>query len=209
MSSQRLVVDVVTGDVHQRIDYDTFGRITADTNPGGDVSWDYQQPFSLLDRLTDADGDVTDFDYDAVRRGVEHHAAETDECLTKLTMGGDDLATRMLDARDREIEIWSGHRWADVLALWWCLDAVSLSGIELDNIWLVQPPVNRPPPASLDVWHKEPVQLEFSVRVRLRSSLVRAGKGLWRRFSASTPREFESARREGSTAFPALTMQAV
>ena len=32
--SIRLVVNVATGALAQRIDYDEFGRVTADTNPG-------------------------------------------------------------------------------------------------------------------------------------------------------------------------------
>jgi len=46
--SVRLVVDVATGDVAQRLDYDPLGRVTSDTNPGF-------QPFGYAGGLYDPD----------------------------------------------------------------------------------------------------------------------------------------------------------
>jgi RHS repeat-associated protein len=47
LGSVRLVVNASTGAVAQRIDYDTFGRVTSDTNPGF-------QPFGFAGGLYDA-----------------------------------------------------------------------------------------------------------------------------------------------------------
>jgi RHS repeat-associated protein len=46
LGSPRLVVDTTTGEIAQRLDYDPFGRITADTNPGF-------QPFGFAGGLYD------------------------------------------------------------------------------------------------------------------------------------------------------------
>jgi RHS repeat-associated protein len=59
--SVRLVVDASAGDVAQRIDYDSFGRVTADSSPGS-------QPFGSAGGLYDADTKLVRFgarDYDA------------------------------------------------------------------------------------------------------------------------------------------------
>ncbi len=61
LGSVRLVVNTATGAVAQRIDYDEFGNITADTNPGF-------QPFGFAGGLYDVDTKLTRFgarDYDA------------------------------------------------------------------------------------------------------------------------------------------------
>ncbi len=60
LGSPRLVVDAATGTVAQRIDYDTFGRVSADTNPGF-------QPFGYAGGLYDPDTGLVRFgarDYD-------------------------------------------------------------------------------------------------------------------------------------------------
>jgi RHS repeat-associated protein len=60
VGSVRLVVNASTGAVAQRIDYDAFGVVTADTNPGF-------QPFGFAGGLTDLDTGLVRFgarDYD-------------------------------------------------------------------------------------------------------------------------------------------------
>jgi RHS repeat-associated protein len=62
LGSVRLVVDVVDGAVAQRMDYDEFGRVIVDTNPGF-------QPFGFAGGMYDADTGLVRFgarDYDAV-----------------------------------------------------------------------------------------------------------------------------------------------
>jgi len=59
--SVRLVIDAQSGEVAQQIDYDTWGQITNDTNPGF-------QPFGFAGGLYDPDTGLTRFgarDYDA------------------------------------------------------------------------------------------------------------------------------------------------
>ena len=60
VGSVRLVVDASTGAIAQRIDYDAFGVVTQDTNPGF-------QPFGFAGRLIDGDTGLVRFgarDYD-------------------------------------------------------------------------------------------------------------------------------------------------
>ena len=52
--SVRLVVDVETGEVMQRLDYDSFGRVLRDTNPGF-------QPFGFQSGLHDPDTGLVEF----------------------------------------------------------------------------------------------------------------------------------------------------
>jgi len=57
----RLVVDVATGTIAQRIDYDEFGKVLSDTSPGF-------QPFGFAGGLYDSDTGLVRFgerDYDA------------------------------------------------------------------------------------------------------------------------------------------------
>jgi len=61
LGSPRLVVNTATGDVVQRMDYDEFGRVLSDDNPGF-------QPFGFAGGLWDADTGLVRFgarDYDA------------------------------------------------------------------------------------------------------------------------------------------------
>lgn len=61
LGSPRLVVDVSSGTIVQRLDYDVFGNIVLDTNPGF-------QPFGFAGGLYDRDTQLTRFgarDYDA------------------------------------------------------------------------------------------------------------------------------------------------
>jgi len=62
LGSVRLVVDTATGTIAQRLDYDSFGRITYDTNPGF-------QPFAFAGGLYDPQTGLTRFgarDYDPI-----------------------------------------------------------------------------------------------------------------------------------------------
>ncbi|MBL0122655.1 MAG: hypothetical protein IPP88_07940 [Betaproteobacteria bacterium] len=61
LGSPRLVVDVATGNVAQRIDYDEFGQVLSDSNPGF-------QPFGFAGGIYDPDTRLVRFgarDYDA------------------------------------------------------------------------------------------------------------------------------------------------
>jgi RHS repeat-associated protein len=61
LGGPRLVIDVATGSIAQRIDYDEFGKVIDDTNPGF-------QPFGFAGGLYDPDTGLTRFgarDYDA------------------------------------------------------------------------------------------------------------------------------------------------
>lgn len=61
MGSPRLIVDTATGAIAQRIDYDEFGKVTLETNPGF-------QPFGFAGGLYEQDTGLVRFgarDYDA------------------------------------------------------------------------------------------------------------------------------------------------
>jgi len=76
--SVRLVIDASTGEVAQQIDYDTWGKITNDTNPGF-------QPFGFAGGLYDPDTGLTRF-------GVRDYDAETGRWTAKdpILFGGGD-----------------------------------------------------------------------------------------------------------------------
>ena len=63
LSSPRLVIDVASGTVAQRMNYDEFGNVTMDSNPGF-------QPFGFA-------GGVYDMDTKLVRYGARDYDAET------------------------------------------------------------------------------------------------------------------------------------
>jgi len=78
LGSPRLVVDVSTGVVVQRMDYDAFGRVLTDTNPGF-------QPFGFAGGLYDRDTGL-------VRFGARDYDPETGRWTAKdpiLFAGGD------------------------------------------------------------------------------------------------------------------------
>lgn len=73
LGSPRLVVDVTTGAVVQRIDYDEFGKVLSDSNPGF-------QPFGFAGGLYDRDTKL-------VRFGARDYDAETGRWTTKDPIG--------------------------------------------------------------------------------------------------------------------------
>jgi RHS repeat-associated protein len=73
LGSVRLVVEAATGDVAQRLDYDEWGRVTADSNPGF-------QPFGFA-------GGLYDHETGLVRFGMRDYDAETGRWMTKDPSG--------------------------------------------------------------------------------------------------------------------------
>ena len=78
LGSVRLVVQISNGQVVQRIDYDEFGRVTTDTNPGF-------QPFIYAGGIYDQDSRLTRF-------GVRDYSAEIGRWTTPdpISFGGGD-----------------------------------------------------------------------------------------------------------------------
>jgi RHS repeat-associated protein len=75
LGSVRLVVDASTGEVAQRLDYDEFGQVINDTNPGF-------QPFGYAGGLYDRDTGL-------VRFGARDYDAETGRWVSKDQSGFD------------------------------------------------------------------------------------------------------------------------
>jgi RHS repeat-associated protein len=102
LGSVRLVVDTATGTVAQRIDYDEFGQITQDTNPGF-------QPFSFAGGLYDQHTKLTRF-------GARDYDAFTGRWTTKDPLrfggGGPNLYGYLLDDPVNGIDPW-GLAWTD------------------------------------------------------------------------------------------------
>ena len=73
LGSPRLVVDAATGAVAQRMDYDEFGRVLLDTNPGF-------QPFGFA-------GGIYDQDTGLVRFGARDYDAESGRWTAKDPVG--------------------------------------------------------------------------------------------------------------------------
>ncbi|MBE2224709.1 MAG: hypothetical protein IAF02_24425, partial [Anaerolineae bacterium] len=73
LGSPRLVVNVATGQVAQRLDYDVWGNVTQDTNPGF-------QPFGFAGGLYDRDTGL-------VRFGLRDYDAATGQWLSKDPVG--------------------------------------------------------------------------------------------------------------------------
>lgn len=71
--SVRLVVDAATGAVAQRLDYDSFGQVLVDTNPGF-------QPFGFQGGLYDPDAGLVEF-------GSRWYDAQTGRWLSKDPIG--------------------------------------------------------------------------------------------------------------------------
>ena len=71
--SVRLVVDSETGEVAQRLDYDSFGRVLRDTNPGF-------QPFGFQGGLYDSDTGLVEF-------GCRWYDAQTGRWISKDPIG--------------------------------------------------------------------------------------------------------------------------
>lgn len=80
LGSPRLVVNTSTGQIAQRMDYDEFGNVTADTNPGF-------QPFGFAGGLYDGDTKL-------VRFGARDYDAETGRWTAKdpIGFGGGDTS---------------------------------------------------------------------------------------------------------------------
>ncbi|MFU8832906.1 MAG: RHS repeat-associated core domain-containing protein, partial [Wenzhouxiangella sp.] len=73
LGSPRLVIDTVTGEVAQQMDYDAFGNVLTDTNPGF-------QPFGFAGGLYDPDTGL-------VRFGARDYDPETGRWTAKDPIG--------------------------------------------------------------------------------------------------------------------------
>ena len=73
LGSPRLVIDIATGQITQRMDYDEFGRVTLDTNPGF-------QPFGFAGGLYDQQTGLVHF-------GAREYDPETGRWTTKDPIG--------------------------------------------------------------------------------------------------------------------------
>jgi RHS repeat-associated protein len=97
LGSVRLVVDAATGAISQRMDYDAFGNVTLDTNPGF-------QPFGFAGGIYDSDTKLTRF-------GVRDYEAQTGRWTAKdpIRFQGQDVNLYGYVRNDPQNNIdWSG-----------------------------------------------------------------------------------------------------
>jgi RHS repeat-associated protein len=101
LGSPRLVVNTATGQVVQRLDYDTFGNVIGDTNPGF-------QPFGFAGGLYDRNTKLTRF-------GARDYDAETGRWTTKDPIGfagGDsNLYGYVLSDPVNHVDTWGLWEW--------------------------------------------------------------------------------------------------
>ncbi len=126
LGSVRLVVNVSTGNIAQRIDYDAWGKVLADTNPGF-------QPFGFAGGLYDPDTGL-------VRFGARDYEAETGRWTSKdpilldggqanlyLYVGGDPV--NRLDPEGLDDFAFEGHAGG----YWWYGGTIGFSLLHTDS----------------------------------------------------------------------------
>jgi RHS repeat-associated protein len=118
VGSPRLVVDVATGTVAQRIDYDVFGMVTLNSNPGF-------QPFGF-------GGGVYDADTGFVRFGARDYDARTGRWTAKdpIRWQGD----------QENLYVYVGGdpvNWVDPSGESWLIaGALAIAAIVIDTAWI-------------------------------------------------------------------------
>lgn len=78
------------------------------------------------------------------------------------------------------------------------------SSIDIGRCWVAEPPFSSRRLRYIATSNQETLKNAFTSQTRLRASMVRAGSVLWRKYSASSPRKLDEARRKGSAVFPEL-----
>ncbi|MCA9212227.1 MAG: hypothetical protein KDB27_04110 [Planctomycetales bacterium] len=110
---------------------------------------------------------------------------------------------------DAPIVLWSAPTWSDRLRLWWTLDALKYSNVAYERIWLAD---SRTPESEhhlvdhdvIDSHGEGLLERAFSRLAQIGFERFHAGGSLWKKFSASSPVEFDNARRTGSRSYPEL-----
>jgi RHS repeat-associated protein len=119
LGSPRLVVDTSSGAVVQRVDYDEFGRVLLDTNPGF-------QPFGFAGGLYDQHTKL-------VRFGARDYDSEVGKWTTKdpiLFWGGDGNVYGYIGADPRKSTDWYG------LDVYRCSRPAEILGGLVDHQWI-------------------------------------------------------------------------
>ena len=115
LGSVRLVVNAANGAIAQRMDYDEFGQVTLDTNPGF-------QPFGFAGGLYDSDTKL-------VRFGARDYDAETGRWLNQDPIGERGGLNLYAYVDNDPVN------YVDPLGLWWGQDAFNSFGDWELNTW--------------------------------------------------------------------------
>jgi hypothetical protein len=105
---------------------------------------------------------------------------------------------------DRPVVLWTAALWKEQLSFWWTLDAIRRAGLKPERFWVAQPRCTHTHHTSLGCFNRAEMHRAFADRQPLSSEMLRSGASLWRKFAASSPRAFETARKNGSGPFPDL-----
>ncbi len=104
--------------------------------------------------------------------------------------------------------------WHERLSLWWSFDTLERASLDWNRCWFKE--INYEHRTLSDFYEYQSLGMilpkrfatEFETLDPLRTSMVRTGASLWRKFAAPSPLLFDRARQNGCAAFPDLTQVA-
>jgi hypothetical protein len=152
------------------------------------------------DRLTSGPCDVDPVRHTELRRTWDLEVAPYIEWRSAL-----DLAKlRTVIAGDAPIVLWGTRAYANLVWIWWALDALGHIGVERSRCFLARPHADDPF-AIVGMFGADETRHALAAATAITDDQWREGIDLWMKFASPSPLAFDEARRQGSSAFPELT----